>query len=82
MKEIKEIIRRNLMKLKNSERTVIEEVFFRGKNITQISKDLKVSRSCINYRLKKGMTNLKKLIVEEIGVDNVERLIKSTIKLH
>jgi hypothetical protein len=28
------------------------------------------------------MTNLKKLIVEEIGVDNVERLIKSTIKLH
>lgn len=70
------------MKLKNSERTVIEEVFFRDKNITQISKDLKVSRSRINYRLKKGMTNLKKLIVEEIGVDNVERLIKSTIKLH
>jgi hypothetical protein len=28
------------------------------------------------------MTNLKKLILEEIGIDNVERLIKSVVKLY
>ncbi len=80
--EITEIIRRNLMKLKDSERDTIEEVFFKGKNIARIPKDLKVSRSCINYRLKKGMENLKQLIVKEIGIKDVERLIKATIKLH
>jgi len=80
--EITEIIRRNLMKLKDSERDTIEEVFFKGKNIARISKDLKVSRSCINYRLKKGMENLKQLIVKEIGIKDVERLIKATIKSH
>jgi DNA-directed RNA polymerase specialized sigma subunit len=82
IREMTEIIKRNLIKLKDSERDTIEEVFFKGKNITQVSKDLKVSRSCINYRLKKGMENLKQLIVKEIGIKNVERLIKATTKPH
>lgn len=78
--EIKKIVNRNMIKLKTSQRIALEEFFYSGKSISQLSRESKTSRSSINYGLRKGIENLKELITEDIGSEEIDRLSKLLIK--
>ena len=66
-KSAEEAFNRNMKKLSEKEREVIEKLYLEGKTIYAISKGLKISRSTVRYRKHIAIEHLKREILNDIG---------------
>ncbi len=66
-KSAEEAFNRNMKKLSEKEREVIEKLYLEGKTIYAASKELKISRSTVRYRRHKAIEHLKREILNDIG---------------
>lgn len=82
MREIEEIVLRNLLKLKKEEIEIIDLVWLKGKTLSKASKILKVPRTTLKYRLDKGLVNLREKIIEDIGWEKIMGLLSKKEKIH
>ncbi len=74
--EVKRLIEKHLLKLNRKEEEAIRKVFFENKTKYAAAKELKISRHALQYRMEKGMEKMRRSIIEEIGEEEVERLLR------
>ncbi len=74
--EVKVIIDRHIEKLPEKERVVVLKVFFESKTIYLVAKELKISRHAVKYRLEKAKRMMKESIIEDLGMEKIETLLK------
>ncbi len=74
--EVKLLVRKHLTKLSEKEREAVIKVFFESRSVYLAAKELKISRHALKYRLEKAKKAMRKSIIEDVGIEKIEELLK------